>query len=345
MKKILFYISILFALILSEGCYKDKDEFIVTSVEKIPVSSVKSDTIWEDESKLIIPSGITVPLLNIEKLINDLNLPIIKDTFIAEQGGKLELPDDITFEFPSFCCVYKNNNQPCKGKLDVEYLVLRTKGELIAHDKPTVSLGRLLTSGGVVYLTVKQNGLEVKLAPNKTVKVRFKTKAIESGMLLFEGKSLNRLQFDWFPINASTNRDVVSTWADSSQEKKGYQLLLDRFGWINCDKFNEETNLTNKFCAAVPDSFTNRNTSIYIAFKDINSVVKLEGAPLLKQFCIPVSYKGIPIGRQVTVISISNIDGRYYIATQEVKVEATNNIRLIPQRLTRDEIKKKILNL
>jgi hypothetical protein len=345
MKKILFYIPVLFALILSEGCYKDKDEFIVTSVEKIPVSSVKSDTIWEDESKLIIPSGVIVPLLNIEKLIKELNLPILKDTFIAEQGGKLELPDDITIEIPSSSCINKNNNQPCRGKLDVEYLVLRTKGELIAHDKPTISLGRLLTSGGVVYLMVKQNGSEVKLASNKTVKVRFKTKTTESGMLLFEGKSLNRLQFDWFPIGITANRDMVTTWADSSREKKGYQLLLDRFGWINCDKFNEETNLTNKFCVAIPDTFTNRNTSVYLAFKDINSVVKLEGTPLLKQFCIPVSYKGIPVGKQVTVISISNIEGRYFMATQEVKVESVNNIRLIPQRLASEEIKKKILNL
>jgi hypothetical protein len=343
MKKILFYISVLFTLILSEGCYKDKDEFIVTSVEKILVSSAKSDTIWEDESKLIIPSGVTVPLLNIEKLINDLNLPIIKDTFIAEQGGKLELLDDLIIEFPSSSCVNKSNNQPCKGKMDVEYLVLRTKGELIAHDKPTISLGRLLTSGGVVYLMVKQNGVEVKLAPNKTIKIRFKTKITESGMLLFEGKNLNRLQFDWLPI--STSRDIITTWADSSQEKKGYQLLLDRFGWINCDKFNDEPNLTNKFCVAVPDTFTNRNTSIYLAFKDINSVVKLEGAPLLKQFCIPLSYKGIPVGKQVTVISISNIDGRYYMDSQETKIELINTIRLKPQRLTADDLKKKILNL
>jgi hypothetical protein len=334
-----------FALLLGESCQKDTDVFIPTTTTSIPFSSAtKSDTIWEDESKLIIPTGVSVPLLNIEKLINAISPIIVKDSSIsAEQGGEIELGDDMNIEFPSNACLNKNN-QPCKGKLNIEYLILRTKGELIAFDKPTVSLGRLLISGGAVYLAAKQNGQEVHLSLNKTIKIRIRAKTIETGMSLFEGKSLNRLQFDWIPFNI-LNRDIVTIWEDSPQEKKGYQLLIDRLGWINCDKFNDEPNLTNKFCVAVPDSFTNRNTSIYVAFKDINSVVKLEGTPSVKQFCIPTNYKGIPIGRQVSVVAIANIDGRNYIDIQDATVAVTNNIKLKPLKSTADEIKKKILNL
>lgn len=343
MKKRFFYIiATLSLLIFGESCLKDKDEFIPTTTTTIPTSTAKSDTIWEDESNLQIPI-VTVPLLNVEKLINNISPIILKDSITAEQGGKINISDDITIEFPSSACVNKNN-QLCKGKLEIEHLVLRTRGEMIAFDKPTISLGRLLISGGVLYLSAKQSGQEVRLAAGKTVKIRYRMPNLESGMLLFEGKYLNRLQFNWLPIT-STLRESVTTWTDSSQEKKGYQLLVDRFGWINCDKFNDEQNLTNKFCVALPDSFTNRNTSVYLAFKDINSVVKLEGTPSVKQFCIPATYKGIPIGRQVIAIAITNIDGRFYMALQDATVSSTNTVKLSPQRLSLDEIKKKILNL
>ena len=342
MKKILFYTFCLFIILFSDACQKDKDEFIATGTTVIQTTA-KADTIWENESDLQVPViGVPTQLLNIEKLISELNKPIIKDSISAEQGGKIELPDDVSLEFPSTPCVSKNN-QALKGKLEIEVLILRTRGELIAHDKPTISNGRLLISGGVVFLSAKQNGVEVKLGQNKTIKVRYKIKNTEGVMGLFEGKNLNRLQFDWTPINS--NRDVVTTWSDSSQEKKGFQLLLDRFGWINCDRFNDEPNLTNKFCVAVPDSFTNRNTSVYIAFKDILSVVKLEGTPVTKQFCIPQSYKGIPIGKQVTVVSISNINGRSYMDVQDATISASNAIRLQPKSLGLDDIKKKISNL
>ena len=342
MKKIFLYIFCLSVILLSDACQKDKDEFIATGTTVIQTTA-KADTIWENESDLQAPViGVPTQLLNIEKLISQLNKPIIKDSISAEQGGKIELPDDVSIEFPSTPCVSKNN-QALKGKLEIEVLILRTKGELIAHDKPTISNGRLLISGGVVFLTAKQNGVEVKLSQNKTIKVRYKIRNTEGAMQLFEGRNLNRLQFDWTPINS--NRDVVTTWADSSQEKKGFQLLLDRFGWINCDRFNDEPNLTNKFCVAMPDSFTNRNTSVYIAFKDILSVVKLEGTPVTKQFCIPQSYKGIPIGKQVTVVSISNLNGRSYMDVQDATISATNIIRLQPKAFSLDDIKKKISNL
>ena len=342
MKKIFLYIFCLSIILFTDACQKDKDEFIPTSTTVIPTTA-KADTIWENESDLQAPViGVPIQLLNIEKLIGELNKPIIKDSISAERGGKIELPDDVSLEFPSTPCVSKNN-QALKGKLEIEIQILRTRGELIAHDKPTISAGRLLISGGVVFLSAKQNGIEVKLGQNKTIKVRYKIRNTEGVMSLFEGKNLNRLQFDWVPI--SSNRDMVTTWADSAQEKKGFQLLLDRFGWINCDRFNDEPNLTNKFCVAMPDSFTNRNTSVYIAFKDILSVVKLEGTPLTKQFCIPQSYKGIPIGKQVTVVSISNLNGHSYMDVQDATISASNTIRLQPKIFSLDDIKKKISNL
>ena len=150
MKKIFLYVFCLSVILLSDACQKDKDDFIATGTTVIQTTA-KADTIWENESDLQAPViGVPTQLLNIEKLISQLNKPIIKDSISAEQGGKIELPDDVSLEFPSTPCVSKNN-QALKGKLEIEVLILRTKGELIAHDKPTISGGRLLISGGVYF--------------------------------------------------------------------------------------------------------------------------------------------------------------------------------------------------
>ena len=345
MKKFILYVTYIFSLgLLFQSCEKDSDELIVIDKTPVSIPTVKQDTIWEDESLLQAPvAGVQLPLLSIEKLINAIKVPITVDSIIAEQGGKIEV-GDFTIEIPSGACINKGTNLACKGSVEVNFLLLRTRGELITHDRATIAQGKLLTTGGVIYLALKQNGNEVRLALNKTIKIKYRMSEIEAGMQVFEGKNLNRLQFDW-SLGILSNRNTVETWFDSAQQKKGYEVQLDRLGWTSCVKYNESTSLSTKFCVALPDSFTNRNTSVYVLFRDMISVVKLEGAPLLKQFCLPISYKGLPIDKQATVLVIANVNGRSYVAYQEVKVTSNNVIRLQPQSIATEELKKKILNL
>lgn len=345
-KNFIYILSVFVILIFTESCIKDQDEFIATSKTTILTPIGKPDSVWELEDTLINPNipGFTFPLFDIEKLNKKLNLETKKDTLLAEEGGIINSGDEAYIEIPPFCCI-GSNNEPCKGKIEIEHIILRTKGEILSFDKPTVSGGKLLISGGVVYVIARQNGKELRLAPNKTIKAHYKMSKIETGMSLFEGKSVNRFQYNWVQLSSSLTRNVVTTWADSTQERKGYQLLIDRFGWINCDKFNDEPNLTNKVCVALPDSFTNRNTSVYLVFNDINSIVKLEGNTTLRQFCIPSSYKGVPIGRNITILAIANIDERYYIATQNITIAPTIITRLSPQKISLEDLKTKILSL
>ncbi|NJN34579.1 MAG: hypothetical protein HC817_10315 [Saprospiraceae bacterium] len=71
----------------------------------------------------------------------------------------------------------------------------------------------------------------------------------------------------------------------------GYNIFTDRFGWINCDKFGGQPNLTNKFCATLPDSFTNKNSKVFVVFKDILSVITLSGDSEKSNFVYRVSIK------------------------------------------------------
>ncbi len=346
MKKFILSILVLSVIVFLPACVKDKDEYIETGT----ITISRPDSVWEDEASAApLPTGQAVSL-SIEKLYSNLRKNVILSTITAENGGTVTLNNEAFVDIPANACVYANTNELCKGKVDIDFAVLKTKGDLINFDKPTISSGRLLASGGVVYIGAKQGGREVKLAQNRKIRIRFKTEKIDKTMQLFEGKPTDRFKFDWVLMRDSSNQPInVSLWADSvqSREPKGYDFPCDRFGWINCDKFNDDGSLTNKVAVTFTDVFyTNKNSSVYLVFKDVMSVLKLEGNTTLKQFDIPTGYKGIPIGSKVYVVSLSQVGEKSYLDIQDVNIAATNTIKVKQQNpLTADEIAKKLSSL
>ncbi len=348
MKNFLFTILISFALLGSQSCGKDSDEFIPTNTTTIVIN--KGDTTWQTDLTTLnnVPTS-QVPPLNIEKLMGELVSEPTEHEVSAERGGIITTPDNVTVEFQANSCV-NQNNRPCTGALKVEVLVVRKKGEFLLNNLPTISGGKQLISGGAVRVKVSQNGAEVNVLRTNPYRIRFQpTLTPDPTMQLFDGKQLGRFNFDWVAIPTSLpNAPRLATWADSSQGRRttGYELLLDRFSWINCDRFSgDSTSLTNKFCVALPDSFTNQNTSVFAVFRDINSVVSLVGDGRTKQFCVPSNYRGLPIGRVINIISIATIKDRIYIGKKEVTIAANAVIPVQPTLTTKEAAKDLISNL
>ena len=346
MKIFTYYIFIAIFLLAMASCKKDTIEFIPTDT----VTLIEGDTTWDDNlaSKNNLSTTI-LPPLSIEELVNELQAVPKLDTFIAEQGGSFVIPDNVTVTIPANVCS-NYQNRPCTGKLNVEILVLRKKGDFIAFNLPTSSLNKQLISGGVVMVKVRQNGQEVKLANGKAIKVRYVMTEPDNQMQLFEGRVDGRFMFDWLPISSVGTggvRSSLSTWADSSQLRRGYDLVLDRFGLINCDKFSgDTTSFNNKFTVTLPEVFTNVNTSVYVAFKNMNSVLSLSGDARTKAF-IPLG-RGLPVGRTATIVAMSYIRDKFYFAKQEVTIQSAlgttgQTIRLTPIVTEKEEIKA-ILN-
>jgi hypothetical protein len=346
MKNFLFTILATLTLLGSQSCGKDTDEFIPVSTKTDTIPTIKKDTEWLDDLLT------TTNTLSIEKLMKELETNPTKDELNAERGGRITTTDNVTLEFPANSCVTQNN-RPCTGTLKVEVLMLRKKGELLLNNLPTTSGNRQLISGGAVFVKIKQDDEEVKLARNATYKVKYlPATSVEEGMQLFEAKFDGKARFlDWKLISqantGTTNTPTVRFWTDSTQGRRnGYELGLDRFSWINCDKFSgDSTNLTNKFCVALPDTFTNKNCAVYAVFKDINSVVPLTGDSRTKQFCVPNGYRGLPIGRAINIITIATIKDRTYIGKKETTISANALIRVEPTFTTMAAAKELISNL
>ncbi len=344
MKKILYYIQVFLFVMALASCKKDNIEFI----PKETITIIEGDTVWDANLSAKNNLSTTIlPPLSIEKLVTLLSAEPKRDTCNAERGGTITIPDNVTVTIPTGACV-NDQNKPCTGKLDVEILVFRKKSDFITYNIPTSSLGRQLISGGAISVKIRQNGREVKLAAGKTIKIRYIMTEPDNQMQLFEGKIYGRFGFDWLPIsviNSSNVRSTLTSWTDSSQQRKGYEMVLDRFGLINCDKFSGDTiNFNNTFRVSLPETFTNVNTSVYVAFKNMNSVVALSGNAALKAFVAPG--RGLPMGKAVTIIVVSYIKDKLYFAKQEVTVQTAigQTIRLTPVVMEKEEIKA-ILNV
>ncbi|MBL7814100.1 MAG: hypothetical protein JNL70_03765 [Saprospiraceae bacterium] len=344
MKNLSFYIFALILIFVAASCKKDNTVFIPTGITTI----IESDTTWDNDllSKNNLSTNV-LPPLSIEKLVSQLSAEPKIDSFIAEQGGIITLPDNITVSIPANACVTQLNRL-CTGKLQATLLILRKKGDFISYNLPTSSSNKQLISGGVVMFRVFQNGQEVKLATGKTIKVRYLMPEPDPQMQLFEGKIDGRFKFDWQTISSVGTggvRPTVTTWSDSFQLRRGYDMVLDRFGLINCDKFGgDTTSFNSKFYVSLPEIFTNLNTSIYVAFKDMNSVLALNGDASSKTFT--TLGRGLPVGRAVTVVGVSLIRDKYYFAKTDVTIQnATQTIRLTPTTVTKEGLKELLNNL
>lgn len=347
MKNFVFYIFASMLVLVAASCRKDTTVFIPTDT----ITIIESDTTWDNDllSKSNLSTNL-LPTLSIEKLVNQLSAEPKFDTCNAERGGTITVPDNVTVTIPASACV-NAQNRVCTGKLDIEILVLRKKGDFIAYNLPTSSGGKQLISGGVVSVRVRQNGQEVRLGAGKTIKVRYLMTEPDAQMQLFEGKIDGRFNFDWVTmptVGQSSTRPSVTSWVDSTQ-RRGYDMVIDRFGLINCAKFGGDTaSFNNKFTIMLPESFTNLNTSVYIAFKEMNSVMSLAGDSRTKTF-VPIG-RGFPVGRVVTVVAMGFVKEKFYFAKQEVTIQNSNgssgqSVRLTPTTVEKEDLKETLKNL
>lgn len=358
LKKYFGLVQIITAFALCVGinaCQKDKNEFIPTGthIDSIPLPFAKpTDTMFIEEGKLepINPTN----LLSVEKLHGFLaaNIKVpFSDSFTAEKGKKITFPDSTTVDIPANVCTKSpdgNANGVCKGTLKVEILVLKTKGELIAFDLPTVSGGELLQSGGVVKLRISQNGIDVFVQNGQFIKVTYKMPNTISDMRYYDGRfDMNtRLNFDWHLVDDNNSRYPRLSVVDSTT----YQMLFDRFNFVNCDKlYGTNVPLSKFLIVALPDSFSNQNTSVFIAFNDNFSLVRLVGDPRVKAFVIPQNYKGLPTGKSGKIITLSLLSSksapdRFYYSATPINI-GDITIKPIPSAITLDGIKQKLLAL
>lgn len=321
-KIILFHLVITAMLITS--CQKDTDIFIPDT------TSAGLDTNWVSAVTDLSPVSEVKRLLRKENFL---------DSVDATTGGTFQTSEGLTvIVLPG--SLQLSNGQLATGKIYVETMLIKQRGDMVRLDKPTTSFGRVLVSGGEIFVTIRKENEELHLAPGKTIYIKYNDSSPSSLMKLFYGDESNPERFNWIPstLNGSTAIGVNS---------QGYEIVSDKLRWINCDYFADSSGARVNVTASLPADYTNANTSVYLVFKEIKSVAGMYGDATSKKF----SSSKVPSGKLAVVVSITKKGTNSYylghetITTGQTSLNGTQVVPLKPQPTSLSDIKAYLLTL
>ena len=275
MKIKIFLFNVLIIIFALSSCTKDSDIFTPNA------TSPSLDTNWV--------SVVTDASL-VSQLKRTLNKDAVLDSLDASLGGSFRTSEGLmVFVLPQSLLL--PNGQVATGKIYAETMLVKERGEMVKLDKPTTSFGRILNSGGQVFIKLRKESEELHLASGKTIYIKYQDNNYSSVMKVFHGDESNLFRFNW---------DISSDGINTSSQQ-GYEISSSVLRWISPNYFADTSGTKVNISGSLPADCTNGNTVVFLVFKDFKSVVAMYGDVNTKKF---TAFR-IPTGRQAVVISIT----------------------------------------
>lgn len=306
-KIILTQLAITAMLFIS--CKKDTDIFIPDT------TSLGLDTNW------IAAVTDLSPVSDMKRLLRREN---VLDSVDATAGGTFQTSEGLTvIVLPG--SLQLSNGSLATGKIHIETILVKHRGDMVRLDKPTTSFGRVLISGGEIFVRIRKENQELQLAPGKGIYIKYTDPAPTRLMKLFYGDESNPERFNWIPAaNVSGNGGV-----DTMSNPSGYELFSTQLRWLNCDYFLDTSGARVNVTASLPADYTNANTSVYLVFKEIKSVAGMYGDMTTKRFLSPK----VPTGKTAVLVSITKKGtNSYYMGHESFVIGQTslNGVQTVP---------------
>jgi hypothetical protein len=304
-KKIVTILIISCTLFLM-ACQKNLDIFVPDLGQTGP------DTIWNAS----VPTTASVFALQTNLLTEP-----VRDSFeVSANAVTLLTTNGVQCTFPALGFV-TNTGVPVTGKVYVEVRLVKTKGEMIMLNKPTISNGNVLVSGGELFISVSKNGQALQLAPNAKIYLRYTDFPTNQQMKLYLGDESIPAQFNWKPSTSSSDTVAVGPQA--------YEIATTHLRWLSCDYLFDTTGITRSLVSAVlPSNYTNANTTAFLVFRDMRSVLGMYGDVPERRF---ITGK-VPNGKVATVVVISKQGNDYFLGKETITTGVnvtTNNIQKV----------------
>lgn len=300
------YILLLFAgTFVLNACQKDIDVFIPD-----PGQTNGPDTSWH----LTVTANMPV-----NELKNSLAEAPYLDSFQVNAATATVLtPSGLVITFPPFACA-NGTGQPITGKVNVEVLLVKNKGNMIRLNKPSTYNDSLLVTAGQIFITLWQNGQLVQLAPNIKINVRYADLPINQQMSFFTGDESNTAHFNWMPDSDPVNNKVLPG-------SQAYEIYTNRLRWISASHtYNMNNTAAVKIKANIASYFTNANTIAFAVFKDFRSVVELKPDLNMRSFVSG----NLPVGKNITIVVISKQGNDYYLGHETTTTQTVTTSPLM----------------
>jgi hypothetical protein len=287
-RKTIIQVFIAAALLLS-ACEKNTDIFVPD-----PGQINGPDTSW----KTTITNSLPVSDLK-ASLVFD---PYIDTFTVSSNASSIVTPFGLQVTFPPNCCV-NGAGQPVTGKVEVEIMLLRKKGDMIRMSKPATSNDSMLVTAGEIFVRLKKDGQPAQLAQGVKYNIHYVDTPANTSMKFFAGDETSAERFNWRP-----NPDLANNFINIGSQ--AYEVFTNHLRWINLAYVVDVNSVAKvSVVADLAPYFTNANTIAFTVFKDMHSVVGMYGDINSRKF----STGKLPVGKAITVVVISKQANDYYL--------------------------------
>ncbi|WP_456420480.1 hypothetical protein [Lutibacter sp.] len=225
----------------------------------------------------------------------------------------------VTFQPNSFGL----NGTPVTGNVTVQLLEIYDKASMLLKNKST--LGRrangdkeALKSAGEFFIEAKQGTNNLELLEMATVTSRPVDFAdLDGGMRVFRGDDTNG---DW--VEADENEDGINDDVEirdgqgADGEYATYNYDIGDFGWTNLDRWYSFTGPKTVLFVDVPDGFNQNNSAVYLSYDGEPTALARMDTWNSSLEMFTEHYGLIPIGQEVHIIMVAEIDGQLNYAIQ-----------------------------
>lgn len=239
-------------------------------------------------------------------------------TLTSAKGVKLYINGD---------CLTKNGS-PVTGQVDIEYIELFDKGNMLVTNKPTMGLTadgkkNLLISGGEFFIKATQGGVELQTSCSLSMIVPTAlTDGLDNLMTLWTGVVDEAGELAW--REAKANADGTGGKGGVQGEGTNYYVTFGNFGWTNVDRFYSDPRPKTTLLVDAPDGYDNNNSAVYLSYdgEGTNALAKLDTYTAAGLFS--EHYGQIPIGLKCHVIFVTEDNGQWRYAIKSVTVAAND---------------------
>jgi len=253
--------------------------------------------------------------------------------FNAEDGmGVFTSSNGVTIRVDGSCLTL--NNSAITGQVDVSYVELFGKGNMLTTNKPTMGVlpngdKALLISGGEFYLNATQNGDQLDLGCSYQLEIPTNlTGGDDYDMVLWDVITDANGDIAWEQdMDPNTGGGNDELFLENGQTGGGvYYTFLGDFGWTNVDKFYNDPRPKTTILVDVPDNYDNENSAVYISFDgEDNALAHLDTYDATTGL-FSEHYGQIPIGLECHIIFVTEEGGDWRYAIQEVTIVADDTI-------------------
>jgi hypothetical protein len=209
--------------------------------------------------------------------------------------------------------------------LNIEVTEVRKQGDMLARGLHSeAEEGQLLDAVVMVKLRFLCDDKPVKLRTDRIMLLRVpvNTATLDDDYQTYFSSTASDSAFTrWaFPGTPA----YFAEWPVGQNLQKGYELVVDRLGWIACARpvFNSTA---STFCVQLDAPYNVQNTRAYIVFEGVNAVAALRAAPGSTAFCYPQA----PVGYPVQVISTTKLDSGYELGNFNTEIGTLSNAAAI----------------